>query len=253
MRIVSIAVMAAVVAAAGNAAAQAPEVIRVCVKNNDGNMRLVSEGACKANETLKTWNLQGPQGVAGPVGPAGPTGPQGVQGPTGPQGSQGVAGPAGPEGLPGPGWVFVAANRATFYSGGFTELSAGYIPKGIALVPVNDEGDLAGVEIEANSETVSGGHYYQFLDNPTFTYYTTSGCGGTAYIRGDKYFGASRRSGTRGGILSVAAATPTTFTYGSTNAGMGCTIESGTATAYRVEHQINLRAAYPEPITTRGF
>ncbi len=57
------------------------------------------------NESLLTWNVQGPQGEVGPAGPAGPAGPQGdvgPAGPAGPAGPQGDTGPAGPAGPAGP-------------------------------------------------------------------------------------------------------------------------------------------------------
>jgi type VI protein secretion system component Hcp len=62
-----------------------------------GNLRVVEPGdACRDNETLLTWNDQGPIGLPGPQGVAGPIGPQGEPGPGGP------AGPIGPQGAPGP-------------------------------------------------------------------------------------------------------------------------------------------------------
>ncbi|HET6174804.1 MAG TPA: PPC domain-containing protein [Gaiellales bacterium] len=41
---------------------------------------------CRRNERPLTWNLRGPQGLAGAPGPAGPAGPAGATGPAGPRG-----------------------------------------------------------------------------------------------------------------------------------------------------------------------
>ena len=66
--------------------------ITVCVKKN-GNVYVIgseySRSNCKGNDTLLSWNIQGPPG---------PQGPQGEQGPEGPQGSPGPQGIPGPEG-----------------------------------------------------------------------------------------------------------------------------------------------------------
>jgi hypothetical protein len=77
-----------------------PDVIRACVQQTTGIVRLVGTGdSCRATETLVTWNVEG---IQGPAGPQGPQGPQGIAGPQGPQGPQGEAGPQGPKGEPGP-------------------------------------------------------------------------------------------------------------------------------------------------------
>jgi hypothetical protein len=65
----------ATIAIAGAAVAQTPSVINACAKNDDGNMRFVAGGPCKANETLLTWNQAGPVGATGPTGPAGASAP----------------------------------------------------------------------------------------------------------------------------------------------------------------------------------
>jgi acyl dehydratase len=59
-------------------------VLRACVSNQTGAMRLLRQGSCKPSERLVTWNVAGP---AGPAGAQGSQGPQGVQGPTGPTGT----------------------------------------------------------------------------------------------------------------------------------------------------------------------
>ena len=69
------------IAMSGSAAAQTPSVIKACVKNDDGNIRYVPAGTCKANETLLTWNQAGPPGPAGPQGPTGERGPAGPEAP----------------------------------------------------------------------------------------------------------------------------------------------------------------------------
>ena len=85
--------------------AQSSNVIRSCV-NPGGQVRILAAGeACRPNESLVLWNLQGPPGPPGPQGPQGATGsqgPAGATGATGPQGPQGPAGPAGPTGATGP-------------------------------------------------------------------------------------------------------------------------------------------------------
>jgi hypothetical protein len=61
-------------------------------------MRILRVGeACKRNESLLVWNVQGP---AGPQGAAGAPGPQGPAGGVGPQGVIGLTGPQGQRGLP---------------------------------------------------------------------------------------------------------------------------------------------------------
>lgn len=66
--------------------------ITVCV-NKSGVIHMVGEGFkradCKNNETLITWNIQGPKGEKGDKGD------QGEQGPIGPQGSAGQQGEPG--------------------------------------------------------------------------------------------------------------------------------------------------------------
>lgn len=60
-----------------------------------GSLRVIdyqSGKRCRTNETLLTWNQQGPRGPAGTTGP---------QGPAGPKGDTGATGATGPEGSPG--------------------------------------------------------------------------------------------------------------------------------------------------------
>lgn len=59
-------------------------VLRACVSNQTGAMRLLHQGSCKPSERMVRWNIAGP---AGPEGAAGAQGSQGVQGPTGPTGT----------------------------------------------------------------------------------------------------------------------------------------------------------------------
>jgi hypothetical protein len=63
------------------------DVLRACVNDANGNVRLVSGQECRQGEHAVSWNAVGPQG---------PGGPQGAQGTTGPAGPQGEQGPAGP-------------------------------------------------------------------------------------------------------------------------------------------------------------
>lgn len=58
-------------------------VYTACVRNLNGNVRLIDKEAgesCNAFETEKSWNKVGPQGPAGPQGETGPAGPQGEPG-----------------------------------------------------------------------------------------------------------------------------------------------------------------------------
>ncbi len=62
-------------------------VLRACVSNRTGAMRLLREGSCKPSEHMVSWNIAGSAGPAGAAGAQGSQGPQGVQGPTGPTGT----------------------------------------------------------------------------------------------------------------------------------------------------------------------
>lgn len=60
-----------------------PATIRACI-GGGGSLRLVGPNeACKGNDQLVVWNVQGPAGPAGPAGPSGATGPTGPEGPAG--------------------------------------------------------------------------------------------------------------------------------------------------------------------------
>lgn len=140
-------------------AVAATSVLYACVKQEEGQIRMVSTlTACKKNETPVQWNVvgpQGPQGVPGisvttaalavgdpncPTGGIavtavsgltyvcngrqGPQGERGPQGETGPQGLQGVQGPQGQQGPPGE-----AGGAATLTS-----------PNGVFKVDITDHG-----------------------------------------------------------------------------------------------------------------
>ncbi len=90
----------------------AASTITICVKQS-GYAYVVGVGGfqttdCSSNDSLLTWNIQGPQGdtgpqgVQGPGGPDGPMGPQGSRGPDGPTGPQGIQGATGLQGEQGP-------------------------------------------------------------------------------------------------------------------------------------------------------
>ena len=67
--------------------------ILACKANKDGLLRVVaSEGDCRRNETLVSWN------TTGPAGEPGEDGEDGAAGATGPAGPPGPIGPAGPGG-----------------------------------------------------------------------------------------------------------------------------------------------------------
>jgi hypothetical protein len=80
-------------------AASAQTAIFACIKQNNGQTRIVGAAeACGPSETKVSWNVVG---QTGPAGPTGPQGPQGLKGDTGSQGSAGPAGAIGPQGLKG--------------------------------------------------------------------------------------------------------------------------------------------------------
>ncbi len=170
MRIVPIGWAVATIALAGSALAQTPAVIKTCVKNEDGNMRFIAHGACKANETLLTWNQAGPQGPAGPQGLQGIAGPAGPQGPAG---SIGPQGPAGPQGSPGDvlGWGYVAANGNVFHPS---------VREGFAMIP--GPGGVAAEAIIERVETASGEFTYRFHRYGHAKFYASADCTGDAYF-----------------------------------------------------------------------
>jgi type VI protein secretion system component Hcp len=67
-------------------------VIRGCVGNDRKISVIGPTDSCKNNESLVTWNAEGP---AGPTGPQGPIGPAGPEGPAGRDGRDGT-GPVTP-------------------------------------------------------------------------------------------------------------------------------------------------------------
>jgi hypothetical protein len=75
-----------------------------CYKKSGGSLRVIDypQQSCAKDETMISWNRQGPAGPEGPAGPQGPAGPDGADGADGADGPQGPAGPAGPEGPAGP-------------------------------------------------------------------------------------------------------------------------------------------------------
>lgn len=53
----------------------AAQAIHACVRQNNGNIRIVADGVtCAAAENPLSWNVSGPAGPAGPPGPQGPPG-----------------------------------------------------------------------------------------------------------------------------------------------------------------------------------
>lgn len=63
----------------------------------------VASGACGGGDPAEGANgTDGTDGAEGPQGPQGPEGPEGPQGPRGPQGAEGPEGPQGPQGERGP-------------------------------------------------------------------------------------------------------------------------------------------------------
>jgi type VI protein secretion system component Hcp len=81
-------------------AAGPSDVIVACVAPN-GDMRASnSADGCKQNETVLTWNVQGPIGITGPAGATGLVGPIGPVGPEGPAGRDGRDGRDGGDNAP---------------------------------------------------------------------------------------------------------------------------------------------------------
>ena len=73
--------------------------INAC-KGPFGLLRIVNDpGDCRHNESLISWNVQGPKGDPGPAGAAGPAGAKGAKGDTGATGPKGDTGATGPQGL----------------------------------------------------------------------------------------------------------------------------------------------------------
>jgi hypothetical protein len=259
MKRTSLVMVVAALAFCAAANAQSPALIRACVKNDDGNVRFVATGPCKANETLVTWNQAGQpgpagqQGAPGPAGPAGPIGPQGVAGTAG---ATGLQGPAGPEGIPGPGWVFVDGNGAIFFSGGHVGVGDANTQAGIALLPINVAGELAGVDIEVDPTVTDGEVRYRFVDNSRALVYEDEFCLGDPYIQvGNRHFGSSRKTVTKQGVLYVAAKERATITARGTKVS-GCSpIAAGgqVMSVLPVDYQFRLSSSHPAPITTRGF
>src|SRR5215204_606573 len=65
-----------------------------CVHEKNSQLRLVNPSeACGKNESLVSWNAQGPKGDNGNTGPQGPKGEQGPVGLIGPRGFPGNIGP----------------------------------------------------------------------------------------------------------------------------------------------------------------
>jgi hypothetical protein len=115
-------------ATANAAPAPAPVVLKACVTDSTGAIKMVSARttSCARGQRLVTWNQagvagprgatgatgargatgpaggRGPAGLIGPAGPAGPAGAIGPVGPAGPAGAIGPVGPAGPAGAIGP-------------------------------------------------------------------------------------------------------------------------------------------------------
>src|SRR5262245_55482662 len=86
-------------AAGGIAYATIPDgsgVFHACVKDPNGNVRLIDPGSrgaageCRGNESAVSWSQTGPTGPQGATGPQGPTGGTGPAGATGPAGVTGL-------------------------------------------------------------------------------------------------------------------------------------------------------------------
>lgn len=141
-------------------------VINVCVKKNDGRMRVVGAAAtCRRNELPLAWNAQGPAGPAGAAGRTGATGPAGSAGPAGAPGSKGDAGARGANGAAG------AAGRA-----GPTG------PQGPAGPSLSALENLNGVGCHSGGRTGTVALSYDASGVATITC-ATSGGGGTSSLR----------------------------------------------------------------------
>jgi len=98
----------ALLAVASSAAADEKEsavrrnVIKACVKENDGDARIVAPAeTCRKNEKAVFWNIEGPVGPPGGPGPKGDPGPGGAPGLPGRDGLNGLNGLDGKDGRDG--------------------------------------------------------------------------------------------------------------------------------------------------------
>lgn len=99
-------------------------VIYACYKKSGGSLRVIDRDVtnCSKDETLISWNQQGPPG------PQGPQGPQGEPGPVGPQGPQGPQGPAGPAGASAATFAFTPST--VVINGTLTQVLSKSLPAG---------------------------------------------------------------------------------------------------------------------------
>lgn len=128
-------------------------VIFACYKKSGGTLRVIDRSVtnCTKDETLISWNQQGPQGPMGPQGLQGEQGPAGPTGPQGPEGPQGLTGPPGPQGISTA--TFALANATILVGSQFTHVFSKSLPPGnwvvVATAGVSDD--------SAGSEELKGG------------------------------------------------------------------------------------------------
>ena len=89
----AVAAVLAIVAAISTAAPTPPNTIDACRNIRHGLVRIVfDDTACRKNEALISWDVQGQKGDPGAPGPAGAAGSAGPAGPPGPPGPKGDPG-----------------------------------------------------------------------------------------------------------------------------------------------------------------
>ena len=152
----------------------AGDVITVCVKH-DGVMHVIGgefkRTDCKKNESLLTWNIQGPQGeqgIQGEKGEKGDTGEKGEQGVQGEQGEKGDKGETGATGQNG--------NTLHLYDGNNQDLGlivSTDVSNYITYIPQSN----VSVQIKADDVAKSIG-VYTFYNTVTFE---DVNCGGAAF------------------------------------------------------------------------
>ena len=141
--------------------------ISICVQNN-GAVRVIGDefrrDDCKKNETLLTWNIQGPKGD------------KGDKGDTGEQGGQGVQGEVGPQGLAGTSLHLYDANGQDL---GIL-IRANEFTNGIEIyMPTLD----AVFTLRQSISTNPNGFFVESSNQTTQIYYENQNCTGNAYIR----------------------------------------------------------------------
>jgi hypothetical protein len=226
----------------------------------DGSMRNVpSATACKSNETLLQWNVQGPagpRGLTGPAGAQGPTGAAGSQGPIGPPGPVGAAGPQGPAGAAGPTGAQGApgAGVLVLYTAGGAVVGPSITTRNETFAMIALNGSLVAAAVRnTGSGQASWAEFFQI-------FYLSPSCVGTPYIytQIDVPVG-SRPAATIAGVAYVGTVGPaqdiliSSVQQGNGQGGSDCfeVDPPSLAPAVVVSTTLALRTLYPEPLSLR--